>query len=101
MDPHPTRIIIYARVTDIEGCPQGRHIKLGNDFCQDVLARPFKSTLRPGGYDHVHIPGGFDSDGPLKRWFILDLDVTQPLSREDVLRLPHKVYLASRQGARL
>lgn len=95
MDPHPTRIVIYACLTDIDGCPQGRHVNVGKDFCQAVLNRPFNSTLRPDGYDHVHIPGDFDSQEPLKRWFILDLDVTRPLNKEDVLRLPHQVYLAS------
>lgn len=101
MDSHPTRIVIYARVTDIDGCPQGRHVKIGEEFCENILSPPFRPSVHPEGYDHVHIPGDFDSQEPLKRWFILDLDVTQPLSEEDVLQLPHQVYLASQQGGKL
>lgn len=98
MNSHPTRIAVYACVTDIDGCPQRRHVKLGEAFCRDILNRAFNATLHPAGYDHIHIPPDFDSSNPLKRWFILDLDVTQPLSKEDVLQLPHQVYLASHQG---
>jgi methylsterol monooxygenase len=101
MDPHPTRIIIYACVTDIDGFPQRRHVKIGGDFCEIVLNRAFNPTLHPSGYDHIHIPADFDSQKPLKRWFILDLDVTQPLNQEDVLQLPHQVYLASQQSGKL
>lgn len=101
MDPHPTRIIIYACVTDIDGCPQRRYLKIGEDFCASMLNRPFSPTLHPAGYDHVHIPADFDSLKPLKRWFIVDLDVVQPLNQEDVLQLPHQVYLASQQNGKL
>lgn len=98
---NPIRIIIYACVTDIDGCAQRRHVKLGEDFCSTTLHRPFNPTLRPAGYDHVHIPGDFDSEQPLKRWFIVDLHVTQPLDKEAVSLLPHQVYLASRQNGKL
>jgi methylsterol monooxygenase len=66
-----------------------------------MLNRPFSPTLHPAGYDHVHIPADFDSLKPLKRWFIVDLDVVQPLNQEDVLQLPHQVYLASQQNGKL
>ncbi|PLB47734.1 hypothetical protein P170DRAFT_437478 [Aspergillus steynii IBT 23096] len=98
MNLPPTRVIIYACETDITGCPQRRHVQIGEDFCETVLSRAFNPTLHPAGYDHIHIPADFDSLKPLKRWFILDLDVTQPLSQEDLLQLPHHVYLASQQG---
>jgi methylsterol monooxygenase len=101
MDPHPARIIIYACVTDIDGCPQRRHAKIGEDFCATILNRGFNPTLHQAGYDHVHIPANFDSQQPLKRWFILDLDVVQTLSQEDVLQLPHEIYLASQQNGKL
>lgn len=101
MEPHPTRIIIYACVTDIDGCPQRRHVKIGEEFCETVLNRAFHPTLHPAGYDHIHIPADFDSPKPLKRWFILDLEVTQLLNQEDVLQLPHQVYLASQQSGKL
>jgi hypothetical protein len=101
MDPHPARIIIYTCVTDIDGCPQRRHVKIGEDFCATMLNRGFNPTLHPAGYDHVHIPADFDSEKPLKRWFILDLDVVQTLNQEDVLQLPHEIYLASQQKGKL
>lgn len=89
MEPHPTRIIIYACVTDIDGCPQRRHVKIREDFCASMLNRVFNPTLHLAGYDHVYIPADFDSQKPLKRWFIVNLDVVQPLNQEDVLQLPH------------
>lgn len=101
MDSRPTRIVIYVCVIDIDGCPQRRHVKIGEDFCDLVLKRAFNPTLHPAKYDHIHIPADFDSLEPLKRWFILDLNVTEPLSREDVLQLPHQVYLASQQSGKL
>ncbi|CDM38343.1 hypothetical protein PROQFM164_S11g000046 [Penicillium roqueforti FM164] len=87
---HPTRIVIYACITDIDGCPQRRHVEIGEDFCENILNRAFNPTLHPAGYDHIHIPADFDSPDPLKRWFILDLGVNEPLNQEDVLQLPHQ-----------
>lgn len=101
MDAHPTRIVIYACVTDIDGWPQSRYVKIAGAFCENVLNRAFNHTLNPEGYDHIHIPGDFDSLQPLRRWFILDLDVIQRLDKEDVLRLPHQVFLATRQSGEL
>ena len=101
MDAHPTRIVIYACVTDIDGCPQSRHVKIGEAFCENVLNRAFNPSLHPAGYDHTHIPADFDSPKPLRRWFILDLDVLQPLNKEDTLKLPHQVFLATRQSGKL
>jgi methylsterol monooxygenase len=93
-----TRIIIYVCVADIPGSPQRRHIALGDAVCRDLLNRKFHATLHPAVYDHVHIPPDFDSVIPLKRWFIFDLNVREALSYNDVTRMPHLVYLASRQG---
>lgn len=101
MESVPKRICVYTHVTDIDGHPQRRHTKIGEDFCQTVLGRPFNSTLNPSNYDHIHIPGDFDSSEPLKRWFILDLDVIQRLSKEQVLQLAHEVYVASKQNGEL
>ena len=98
---HPSRVVIYACITDIDGCPQRRHVEIGEDFCENILNRAFNPTLHPAGYDHIHIPADFDSPDPLKRWFILDLGVTEPLKQEDVLQLPHQVYLASQQNGNL
>jgi methylsterol monooxygenase len=66
-----------------------------------MLNRAFNPTLHLAGYDHVHIPADFDSQKPLKRWFILDLDVVQQLDKEDVRQLPHQVYIASQQNGKL
>jgi methylsterol monooxygenase len=46
-------------------------------------------------------PADFDSPKPIKRWFILDVDVAQPLKKEDVLQPPHQVYLATQQNGKL
>ncbi|KAL3494145.1 hypothetical protein BJX62DRAFT_234517 [Aspergillus germanicus] len=94
----PTRIIIYVCVADIPGDPQRRHIALGDAVCRDLLDRKFHATLHPAVYDHVHIPPDFDSVISLRRWFIFDLNVRETLSYNDVTRMPHLVYLASRQG---
>lgn len=101
MNSHPTRIVIYARVTDITGCPRRRYLTLGEAFCANVLGHEYHYDLDPAGYDHVHIPADFCSSEPLKRWFILDLDVMQPLTKEEVSQLPHEVYLASLQDGEL
>ena len=101
MGPSPARITIYARVTDIDGCPQRRHVTIGEDFCENILNRAFRPQLHPAGYDHVHIPADFDSQKPIRRWFILDLNVVEPLYKDAVLQLPHQVYLASRQSGKL
>ncbi|KAL4915470.1 hypothetical protein BDW62DRAFT_124645 [Aspergillus aurantiobrunneus] len=95
---HPMRIIVYVCVSDIPGHPQRRHIALGDAVCRDLLSRKFHDAPRPAVYDHVHIPADFDSGLPLNRWFIFDLNVRESLSSTDVKRIPHQVYLASRQG---
>ncbi|KAL6234335.1 hypothetical protein BDW75DRAFT_241234 [Aspergillus navahoensis] len=95
---HPMRVLVYARVSDIPGHPQARHIALGDLLTGDLLGRKFHAIPRPPVYDHVHIPADFDSSQPLERWFIFDLNVGESLSRSEVTRLPHLVYLASRQG---
>ncbi|KAJ5936389.1 hypothetical protein N7454_005024 [Penicillium verhagenii] len=100
MDPESTRVAIYATVTDIEGCPQQRHIQIGEQFCK-YINREFHPLLDPVLYDHVHIPADFDSPKPLRRWFILDLNVTQALDNKDVRKLPHQVYLATQRDDKL
>ncbi|TQB67560.1 hypothetical protein MPDQ_005267 [Monascus purpureus] len=98
MDFDSKRVIIKARVTDIDGEPQRRSNTLGEAFCKQVLGREFHAQPQPTGYDHVHIPGEFDSAEPKERWFVFDLNVTGELSKEDVAQIPHQVYLASRRG---
>ena len=93
-----TRVIIYACVTDLPGNPQARHYTLGDLFCKQVLKRHLNAKLQVSGYDHMYIPPGFDSDQPVKRWFIYDLNVTGRLKEEELLAIPHMVFLASRQN---
>lgn len=93
------RAVVYANVTDIPGNPQRRPDTLAEAFCSQVLGREFNPTLQPSSYDHVHIPAEFDSDQPLKRWFIIDINVKEQLTTESVKRIPHQVYLASCQHA--
>jgi methylsterol monooxygenase len=94
----PTRrVIIQAVVNSIPGNPQQRHNTLGDAFCGQILGREFCAKLRPSGYDHVHIPGDFDSTEPLKRWFIFDLGVTGELNTEMMSQIPVDIYLASYQ----
>lgn len=92
------RIVVYVCVSDIPGHPQCRHIALGEAVCRDILGRKFHSIPRPAFYDHVHIPADFDSSLPINRWFIFDLNVREALSPNDVKRIAHQVYFASRQG---
>lgn len=94
----PRRVLLRVSVTDIPGCKQKRFHTLGNDFSLYQLKRPIRDKPSLLGYDHPHIPGEFDSEQPLKRWFIYDFNVEGPLTEEQTLALPHDVYLASRQG---
>ena len=92
------RVILHACVVDIPGCNQKRFHTLGNDFCQYRLDRPLQDQPSLSGYDHPHIPADFDSEKPLKRWFIYDFNVKGPLTKDQTLELPHEVYNASRKG---
>jgi hypothetical protein len=94
----PSRILIYVKVTDIQGDRLKRPIQLGSDFCHQVLSRPFRDQINPDGYDAVHIPGGFDSDQDVRRYFAFDLGVNGPKSQTEMAGVPHYVFLASRQG---
>lgn len=94
----PTRVCIRACVTDIPGNPQARAVTLGTLFCEDVLNRSFQRALNTSHYDHCHIPADFDSHESITRWFVYDLDVTCELAKEDIGNIPHRVFLASRQG---
>lgn len=95
-DGKESRIIIRARVTDIPGDVCRRPITLGEVFCKEILGRSFNTRPSASRFDAVHIPPGFDSDQPVKRWFILDLNVACNLDKQELLeRVIHKVYQAS------
>ena len=93
------RICIKACVQDIPGDPLARSSTSGELFRQSIFQRPFRETSDVKGYDHSHIPPGFDSPNPVKVWFIFDLDVKAELTKEQLKSVPHFVYLASLQNS--
>lgn len=91
------RVIIRVCVADLPGEPLTRPWTLGNIFCNQILHRSLNPQPHPSGCDGMYFLEGFDSDKPVQRWFIYDLNVKCALSREDLLAtIPHKVFLASR-----
>ncbi|KAH8698129.1 hypothetical protein GQ44DRAFT_718427 [Phaeosphaeriaceae sp. PMI808] len=90
----PTRIIIKACVTDIPGDVCRRPITLGEIFCHKVLNRQLNTRIQESGFDAIHIPGGFDSKRPLRRWFIYDLNVVEELGKDELNTISHSVYQA-------
>ncbi|KAH7016607.1 hypothetical protein B0J12DRAFT_418249 [Macrophomina phaseolina] len=94
----PARICIYVRVTDIPGDPLARSDMLGKLFCEEVLRRPFRPALSPSSYDYGHLLPGFDSQEPVSKWFIYDLNVTCELAKDELVNIPHHVFFASLQG---
>lgn len=83
------RIIIRAPVQQIPGDPLERPFTLCDRFCRSVIGRPLDRNS-----DGVHIPPSFDSDQDVRIWFMLDLGVSTPISREDLQKVPLKAYLA-------
>jgi hypothetical protein len=95
------RAILYICVTDLPGSPQNRHNVLGNAFCQKILNRDFNNKLQIPNYDYMHLPPEFDTDRPVRRWFVFDLNVNGRLEKDEVLGLPHQVYFVSCQNNEL
>jgi hypothetical protein len=95
-DGKESRIIIRVRVTDIPGDLCRRPFTLGEILCTEILGRSFNTKPSASKFDSVHIPPGFDSDQPVKRWFIYDLNIACRLEEKELLaRIPHYVYQAS------
>jgi hypothetical protein len=92
------RVVIRVCVTDLPGNPLGRHTTLAELFSANVLHRPINQVVTAAGYDGVFIPPGFNSEKPVNKWFIYDLNVSGQKNRDELLKLPHKVYLASSHG---
>ncbi len=93
------RVVIRVRVTDIPGEPLRRYKTLGDIFCNQNLHRPLNAQPHPSGYDGLVILDGFDSEKPVNKWFIYDLNVKSALSRQELLTaVPHQVFLASRES---
>lgn len=93
----PARIILRAPATEIPGNPQDRQNTVANLFCELLLQRPFHRNIEACGYDFSHATPDFDTDKPVRRWFILDLGVDGTLTRDEVLSLPHEVYQLTKQ----
>jgi hypothetical protein len=70
---------ILRRKTDIPGSPQRHHTTIGEAFYSTFLEYDYHGDLSLMAYGHIHIPAGFDSLDPVKRWFILDLGVKNSL----------------------
>lgn len=93
-----TRVIIRVCVTDLPGDPRRRHTTLGELFSDRVLHRPIQQVPSANGYDGIVIPPKFDSDKPVRVWFIYDLNVKDEKTKDEILDIPHYVYLATRNG---
>jgi hypothetical protein len=85
-------------VTDIPGEPSRRFTTLGDIFAEKHLSRPIQQRITPDGYDGIVIPPQFNSETPVVRWFIYDLNVSGTKTRDELLQIPHKVFLACKQA---
>ena len=95
VDSVPTRIIIRACVTDVPGDPLRRATTLGEIFAGQVLGRPLRRLPHVTEYDGVHFLPDYSSEQPVRRWFMYDLNVRCRLSKDELLAIPYRVYLAS------
>ncbi|KAH6706298.1 hypothetical protein DL95DRAFT_411718 [Leptodontidium sp. 2 PMI_412] len=98
MADNPLRVVIRVCVTDIPGNKLARATRLAHDFSEQVRRRPFNNNLNAECHDSEHLLPNFDSDNAVRAWFLFDFDVKGPLTKGEVLALPHEVYHASRQG---
>ncbi|KAH9208897.1 hypothetical protein DL95DRAFT_372767 [Leptodontidium sp. 2 PMI_412] len=98
MDSNPLRVIIRVRVMDIPSEPEARVRYLGNSFCQQILGRQMNHDSKAECHDAEHCLPNFDSKHDVKAWFLYDFNVTRSFDKEEVTRIPHKVYLATRQS---
>ena len=97
MSSNPLRVIIRVHVLDIPADPSTRMYRLGNDFSEQVLGRPIRIRVQPGGFDALHFLPGFDSDKDTKACFIYDFNVTGPLYKNKLQSITHEVYHATRK----
>lgn len=93
----PIRVLIYVRVTDLPGIPQARYHAVGQIVSQQLLSRDYKPNVQAPSYDYVHTAAKFDSDKPVREYFICDFNVTCRYSKPEILLLPHYVYYLSLQ----
>ncbi|KAH8719337.1 hypothetical protein GQ44DRAFT_775471 [Phaeosphaeriaceae sp. PMI808] len=98
MNRNPHRVIIRVYVTDIPAKPVEWVYRLGRDFCQQILNRPFNKNLQDECHDAMHFLPNCDSEDNVNAWFLYDFNVTGPLDKGQILAIPHEVYHATRQG---
>jgi len=91
----PRRVIIKARVTDIEGAREERVRNFGQVFGLTVLERPLNFLQHDLPHDEMHFLPNCDSEDPIAAWFVYDLNYAGELSKEDLGGIPHEVYVAS------
>jgi hypothetical protein len=96
MDDKPLRVIIRVRVMDIPTEQNARVRCLGNSFCQQVLGRQMNLDFKAECYDAEHYLPNFDSSQDVKAWFLYNFNVTNTLDKAEVMKISHKVYLATR-----
>lgn len=97
MDSGPLRVIIRVRVMDIPSERNARVRCLGNNFCEQILGRHMNHDLKAERHDAEHCLPNFDSENDVRAWFLYDFNVTGPVDKAEVTKIPHKVYLATRQ----
>lgn len=97
MDSGPLRVVIRVRVQDIPSDRYRRVRCLGNIFCEQVLGREMNHALEAECHDADHYLPSCDSANDVKAWFIYDFNVTGPLDKAELMKIPHRVYLATRQ----
>ncbi|EPE36891.1 hypothetical protein GLAREA_09054 [Glarea lozoyensis ATCC 20868] len=98
MSNSPLRVVIRVCVTDIPANPQERVYRLGCDFAEQILRRPYNNNLRDDCHDAMHFLPNCESENSLRAWFVYDFNVTEPLDKTQVLTISHAVYHATRQG---
>ncbi|KAF2454522.1 hypothetical protein BDY21DRAFT_291128 [Lineolata rhizophorae] len=92
------RVVVYARVTDIEGDSLTRPVTLGYDVCAQLHLRDLHNQITFEGYDAVHCLPHFDSPKYIKIYILFDFGVTGSLSKDELAQLPHYVFLATRHN---
>ena len=89
------RVIIKAQVTKIEGTPEERVKNLGQIFGSHVLERSLNFQKDRVPHDEMHFLPRCDSKEPVEAWFMYDLNYSGELSKDELRKVPHEVYLAS------
>lgn len=93
-DSQPHRVAIRVFINDLPCEPLRRALFVSNLFAEKVLHRKLNQEAQPPVFDHVRIPDGFveKSDNPIRRWLILDLNVSRPIYKEEMETVPVTVF---------